>query len=103
MHQVKVSIGEDHRLSRSAQFIPQHSGLVDEALDRVVLTALEARDAEALARLPREQLNSGNSEIRNWIVVAAAASDLDLTWVSYTPAYRSAALTGTGLGFARWS
>ncbi len=35
--------------------------------------------------------------------VAAAASDLDVTWVSYTPAYRSAALTGTGLGFVRWS
>jgi 3-O-methylgallate 3,4-dioxygenase len=36
-------------------------------------------------------------------VVAGAAADLDLAWLSYTPAYRTPALTGTGLCFARWS
>ena len=46
---------------------------------------------------------NGTHEIRNWIVVASAAADLDVTWESYTPAYRTLAGTGTGLGFARWS
>ena len=32
-----------------------------------------------------------------------AAADLELDWVEYIPAYRTPALTGTGLGFARWS
>jgi len=77
--------------------------VVDEALDRHVLDILARRDVDAIGALPLDKLDSGNSEIRNWIVVAAAAVDLDLTWISYTPAYRTPALTGTGLAFARWS
>ena len=45
--------------------------------------------------LDPRRLKAGSSEIRNWIVVAAAANELELSWASYTPAYRSAALTGT--------
>jgi 3-O-methylgallate 3,4-dioxygenase len=48
-------------------------------------------------------LQSGSSEIRNWICVVAAALELKLNWISYVPAYRSQALTGVGLGFASWS
>ena len=77
--------------------------IVDEKMDRAIIEALRSKDMAYLARLDARRLKAGSSEIRNWIVVAAAARDLDLTWVSYTPAYRSAALTGTGLGFARWS
>ncbi len=76
--------------------------LVDEELDRAVLKALEARDVDALARLPREQLNSGNSEIRNWIVAAGAAEHLSIEVVDYIPTYRSEAGSGIGLGFALW-
>jgi 3-O-methylgallate 3,4-dioxygenase len=43
---------------------------------------------------------SGSSEIRNWICLAGAVTALDLDWVSYTPGYRTPALTGTGLCFA---
>ena len=77
--------------------------LVDEALDHAVLSALEARDVEAVARLPREQLNSGNSEIRNWIVTAGATEHLRMDVVDYITGYRSEAGSGVGLAFATWT
>jgi Catalytic LigB subunit of aromatic ring-opening dioxygenase len=76
--------------------------VVEEALDRAVIDALRRKDVEFLAGLDPRRLKAGSSEIRNWIAVGAAAVDLDLTWISYTPAYRTPALTGTGLAFARW-
>jgi 3-O-methylgallate 3,4-dioxygenase len=76
---------------------------VEEDLDRGILAALERKDLDYLANLDPRRLKAGSSEIRNWIVVAAAAHDLDITWQSYTPSYRTEALTGTGLGFVRWS
>lgn len=76
--------------------------LVDEALDRQVIEALRRRDREALAALPPRKLQAGSSEIRNWMVTAAAAKMLMLSWVAYVPGYRTPALTGTGLGFACW-
>jgi len=33
------------------------------------------------------------------LVLARAATDLTMSWVSYRPGYRTPALTGTGLGF----
>jgi Catalytic LigB subunit of aromatic ring-opening dioxygenase len=77
--------------------------VVDEALDRGVIAALKAKDFAHLAGIDPKHLQAGSSEIRSWIVVGAAAADLDLVWVDYIPAYRTPALTGTGLGFARWS
>ena len=77
--------------------------VVEEDLDRAVIDALRKKDTRALASLDPRRLKAGSSEIRNWIVVAGAATDLDLSWVSYTPAYRTPALTGTGLCFAKWS
>jgi len=76
--------------------------VVDEALDQRVLQALHSKDSAALAALDPQLLQAGSSEIRNWIVVAELARDLDLDWVDYIPAYRSPALTGTGLAFAAW-
>ncbi|MGB5079978.1 MAG: protocatechuate 3,4-dioxygenase [Burkholderiales bacterium] len=76
--------------------------MVEEDLDRAVIDALRRRDFEFLSRLEVHRLKAGSSEIRNWIVAAAAAADLDLSWLSYTPAYRTPALTGIGLCFARW-
>jgi 3-O-methylgallate 3,4-dioxygenase len=77
--------------------------VVEEDLDRAVIEALKRKDSSALANLDPRRLKAGSSEIRNWIVVGGAAAELDLSWVSYTPAYRTPALTGTGLCFARWS
>ena len=76
---------------------------VDPDLDGRVVRALREKDAQALAALPREQLNSGSSEIRNWICMAGAVEHLALRHVEYIPAYRTPAGTGTGLCFADWS
>ena len=77
--------------------------VVEEDLDHAVIAALKRKDLEFLASLDPRRLKAGSSEIRNWIVVASAAAHLDLTWISYTPSYRTPAGTGIGLGFASWS
>ena len=75
---------------------------IDEQLDREVIRALSEKDADALQGLPRARLNSGNSEIRNWICAGGALEHLDLRWVTYCPGYRTPAGNGTGLCFAHW-
>jgi 3-O-methylgallate 3,4-dioxygenase len=77
--------------------------VVDEALDRQVMSAIETRDWSTLSELPLARINSGTSEVRNWITVAAAADPLSVTWSAYEPAYRTPAATGCGLGFMEWS
>jgi hypothetical protein len=79
--------------------------VVDETLDRGVIDALQRGDLDHLSRLDPKRLQAGSSEIRSWIVTAGAAatSGLRLDWMDYVPAYRTPALTGTGLGFACWS
>lgn len=74
----------------------------EEDLDEAVISAMRRKDLDFLAKLNPNRLQAGSSEIRNWLVLAGAARDLDMTWVSYTPGYRTPALTGTGLGFATW-
>jgi 3-O-methylgallate 3,4-dioxygenase len=76
--------------------------LVNEALDRDVVTALQKKDYPALKGLPVNKLVSGSSEIRNWIATAGAVQHLSLDWIAYVPGYRSHALTGVGLCFAHW-
>ncbi len=73
---------------------------VDEELDHRVLDGLKNHDAELLCSIPVEKLNSGNSEIRNWLTVAGACGHLKSAWQEYVPCYRSAAGTGCGMGFA---
>jgi hypothetical protein len=75
--------------------------VTNEALDRRVLAALETGHTSELARLPVELLNSGSSEIRNWIAVAAMFEGVRATWSEYLPVYRTVAGTGIGLAFAR--
>jgi aromatic ring-opening dioxygenase LigB subunit len=76
--------------------------VVDEELDRRVLDILSKRDVEAVAGLPREFLESGSSEIRNWIAAAGALERLEMRLVDYVPSYRSEAGTGVGMAFAVW-
>jgi hypothetical protein len=75
---------------------------VDEALDRHVLALLGKKDADGIAALPREQLESGSSEIRNWLAAAGALEHLDMQLVDYVPCYRSEAGSGVGMAFAIW-
>lgn len=76
--------------------------VVDEDLDQQVLDAIRNKDSTALAAFDPLRLQAGSSEIRNWLVVGEMARELDLDHFDYIPAYRSPALTGTGLAFASW-
>jgi hypothetical protein len=76
---------------------------VEEDLDQSIFDAIKRKDMDFLAGLKPYRLLAGSSELRNWIVAAAAAPHLDMSWSAYIPAYRTLGLTGTGLGFARWS
>lgn len=77
--------------------------VIDEDLDRRVITSMKRRDTKSLFSIPLENLNSGNSEIRNWIAAAGAAEHLNMKLIDYVPCYRSPAGTGCAMGFAQWS
>ena len=76
--------------------------VVDQELDQAVMGYLRNKDVVQLSRLPRERLESGNSEIRSWITVGGATEHLDLQWYDYVPCYRTPAGTGVGMCFAEW-
>jgi hypothetical protein len=71
-----------------------------EPLDHQVLEALRDGDEDTLSRLPLKLLESGTSEIRNWIVMAGAMRGMKMKWSEYIPVYRTPAGTGIGMGFA---
>lgn len=77
--------------------------VVDEQLDRKVLNAIRCKHPQVLRGLTRNELNSGSSEILNWVMAAAMSDGLSNDWSEYYPAYRTPAGTGTGIGFATWS
>ncbi|MBI3328039.1 MAG: extradiol ring-cleavage dioxygenase [Nitrospinae bacterium] len=77
--------------------------VVDEELDRQVLKVLQEKDIDAIASLPLARLQSGSSEIRNWITTAGAVQHLDMDIVDYVPCYRSPAGTGCAMAFAQWT
>ena len=77
--------------------------VVDEDLDYKAMDGIKNKDIVKIAQLPRERLNSGNSEIRNWIVATGATEHLDLDYMTYVPCYRSPAGTGCAMAFAEWS
>lgn len=78
--------------------------VIDESLDRVLLDALRTNDMAPLEALDDSLLQSGSSEIKNWIPLAAAMAELK--WpgnvVDYVPCYRSEAGTGNAMGFVYW-
>ncbi len=77
--------------------------VVDEELDDMALTGMREKNVAKLAEIPRGKLNSGSSEIRNWIVAAGATEHLKMEMLDYVPCYRSPAGTGCAMGFAKWS
>jgi 3-O-methylgallate 3,4-dioxygenase len=76
--------------------------VIDEELDHQILKAMREKDAKALGGLPQRRLNSGTSEVRNWISTAGAVEHLDMQLIDYVPCYRSPAGTGCAMGFAQW-
>lgn len=76
--------------------------IVEEELDRQILTALEHHDEHVLRNIDVNALKSGSSEIRCWIAAGGAFRGLKHQWSEYVPARRTPAGTGIGLGFAAW-
>lgn len=77
--------------------------VVNEALDRQVLEYLGNNDRAGFEKMHTDDLQAGDSEMRNWIVAGGAASHLKMEVISYVPYYRSLAGTGCAMGFAVWS
>lgn len=79
--------------------------VIDEAFDKKILDALDARDSDVLCAIGEEYLQSGTSELKNWIAAAGClfATDLKGGVVDYVPCYRSEAGTGTANGWVAWN
>ncbi len=76
--------------------------VVDEAFDRHFLDIMENGTVEEHAALPREKLQSGNSEFRCWSALAGAVQPMQMELIDYVPCYRSPAGTGCAMAFAVW-
>jgi 3-O-methylgallate 3,4-dioxygenase len=76
--------------------------LLNPELDHRVLEALRTYDGAAIAAIPETTLQSGTSEIKNWIVAGAALEGFAMRLIDYVPAWRTGAATGIGLAFALW-
>jgi OH-DDVA oxygenase/3-O-methylgallate 3,4-dioxygenase len=78
--------------------------VIDERFDRAFLLAIMNRDRRALTELDEKLLQSGTSELKNWIAAAGVlfGTDLQGDVVDYQPCYRSEAGTGTANGFVYW-
>lgn len=76
--------------------------VIDEAMDREILRGIKEHWRDMLTGLPVAKLNSGSSEIRNWIAVAGALEDFNASVIDYVPSYRTEAGTGCGMAFVRW-
>jgi len=74
---------------------------IDVKLDEAFLQALRGNDLRHLEAMDPSVLVEGTSEIRNWIVTAAAA-DRPATVVEYAPLYRTPTGVGCAMGFAYW-
>jgi Catalytic LigB subunit of aromatic ring-opening dioxygenase len=103
LHEAVSSWPEDMRVAVIGSGGLSHF-VVDEELDRHFLGLLEKDDGHGVASLPESHLQSGTSELKNWIPVGAIMSEakLRMELVDYVPCYRSEAGTGNAMGFVRW-
>ena len=74
---------------------------IDEKLDQDFIRSLEHNDLDFMAAMPAHLMVEGTSEIRNWIVTAAAANRPG-TMIDYQPLYRTSTGVGCAMGFAYW-
>jgi 3-O-methylgallate 3,4-dioxygenase len=77
--------------------------VIDPEIDDLAHKGFRERDPGILCSLPEWKLQSGTSEIKDWITLAGACEHLDYRFVDRTPGYRSPAGTGHADAFAIWS
>lgn len=78
--------------------------VIDEEFDRGLFSAIANHDEKKFHSIPDGYMQSGTSEVKNWIAAAGALmnSGLEMKLVDYVPCYRSEAGTGTAQAFAYW-
>jgi hypothetical protein len=78
--------------------------VIDEEFDRGLFAAMRNHDEAKFLSIPDKFMQSGTSEVKNWIAAAGALLDTGLVMelVDYVPCYRSEAGTGTAQAFAYW-
>lgn len=76
--------------------------VIDEELDRRMLTAMQEKDMPTLRALPRERLKGMAGQTRTWLATAGAVEHLTMDLYAYIPCYRSPAGTGCAMAFAHW-
>lgn len=76
--------------------------IVDEEIDRLVLKALQEKDARTLCPMPKNRLLSAAAEIKGWVTLGGTVDHLEMELIDYLPVYRTPAGTGGGWAFARW-
>ena len=74
---------------------------IDERLDEGFINALRQNNLDYMAAMRGSDLVEGTSEIRNWIVSAAAAVQPG-TMLDYFPLYRTTTGVGCAMSFAHW-
>jgi 3-O-methylgallate 3,4-dioxygenase len=74
---------------------------IDESLDEGFIAALQKNNLDYMAAMRASDLVEGTSEIRNWIVSAAAANRPGIM-LDYFPLYRTTTGVGCAMGFAHW-
>jgi hypothetical protein len=78
--------------------------VIDEEVDRAVLDGIRTGRVEGIEALGEPVFREGTSEVKNWVALMGAMSDLG--WKSelqaYVPCYRSPAGTGNAMAFVHW-
>lgn len=77
-------------------------GVLEEALDRKALAAMQAKDVATMATLPRRWMEAGTGEVLAWIGAAGIGESMKMEY-EYIPGYRTPGGTGCGLAFAQWT
>lgn len=80
-----------------------HFVLDEQRVDRPFIDLMYSHDDVPLRTYPHEILQSGNSEMLNWIAVHAACQHLNVQWHAYTPVYRTDWGQGVGVAVMEWS
>jgi len=77
----------------------------DEQLDQTFLEYFKSYDFDGLARIDNRSYQSGTSEVKLYVPVMVATSQLGfkMNLVDYVPVYRTEAGTGEGFGFMYWT
>jgi aromatic ring-opening dioxygenase LigB subunit len=95
------SFPRERRVVLAASGGLSHTKIIEQ-LDGGFIQAMRDHDLDYMAAMSPEDLVQGTSEIRNWIVVAAAAGNRPFELVRYAPLYRTATGVGCAMGFATW-